>query len=30
MGVTQLQVKKEEEAGAIMWPNQNVDDATFR
>jgi hypothetical protein len=29
MGVTQLKVKKEEGAGAVMWPNPNGDDATF-
>jgi hypothetical protein len=30
MGVTQLKVKREEVAGEVMWPNPNVDDATFR
>jgi hypothetical protein len=29
MGVTQLKVEKEEGAGAVMWPNPDVDDATF-
>jgi hypothetical protein len=30
MGVTQLKVEKEDGAGAVRWPNPNVDDATFR
>lgn len=30
MGVTQLKVKKEEGAGAVMWPNPNGDAAAFR
>jgi len=29
MGVTQLKVEKEEGAGAVRWPNPDVDDATF-
>jgi hypothetical protein len=30
MGVTQLKVKKEEGAGAVMWPKPNEDAAAFR
>ena len=30
MGVAQLKVKKEEEAGAVMWPTPNGDAAAFR
>jgi hypothetical protein len=30
MGVTQLKVKKEEGAGAVMWTNMNGDAAAFR
>jgi hypothetical protein len=30
MGVTHLKGEKEEGAGAVRWPNPNVDDAAFR
>jgi hypothetical protein len=29
MGVTQLKLKKEEGAGAVIWPNMNEDAAAF-